>query len=377
MSQQTLLPVAVKDPARVLSPSQNRKLAKSGIVECSELEDASNGGCKWFSGPDLSQSPLCPGCWSAALFKVRRRNAKGNKRTPNRGLIRLGTWREITLEDWHSFRAGVGTQRSGKTWARPDFKDRFAFIVTRGLEPMQLYSEVAKDARMLNIQVSVDIMIDENGRTRQIPHDGRLRELVAIPKAIFRFKTLSEDRTHKGKTFRRNVERFADLRERLGIAPVRILETPLRLGTHSYGEDTPLQRLGLPVLPSESFMRCNTPCMDCKGENGVLACAATERILQRLEKVGTAKPVRKPKAPDVHIDWTDLVKAAMANLGGTATIQGLYAEVQRLQPAVERNPIWDVKVRQAVRRFAHRTAKATWSTQPILSVAIPAPVAAP
>jgi hypothetical protein len=247
-----------------------------------------------------------------------------------------------------------------------DFKERFYFVVTRGIEEMELYRAIADDPKALNIQVSVDIMVDADGKVRQIPHDARLRELAAIPKAMFRFKTLSETRVHKGLTFQRNVELIAALRERIGIAPVRILETPLRLGTHSYGEDTPLQKLALPSLPVTGYLRCNTPCQDCRGENSVLACAATERILARLEKVGTAAPVRKPKAPEVHVNWGDLAREALANLGGTALIRDLYAEVRRLQPAVERNPLWDVKVRQAVRRVARRIGRAQWTTQPDL-----------
>jgi hypothetical protein len=330
------------DAAQQLSPSQNRKLAKSGIVACAPLEGPTVP-CKFFAGKDLSQSPLCPGCWSAALFKVRRANGRKGRskvqKTPRKGLVRLGTWREIPYEDWKAFKAGRGTTPAGVDWEDASLPNRFYFLITRGLEESAYYEEVSRDPKALNIQVSVDIIIDETGRTRQIPHDARLRELAAMPKVMFRFKTLSETRIHKGLTFQRNVERFVALRERLGIAPVRILETPLRLGTHSYGEDTPLQKLALPMLPSSSFMRCNSPCQDCRGENSVLACAATERILERLSKVGTATPVRAPKPPEVHIDWTTLAKTALDNLGGTSPLKAIYAEVRRLEPAVERNPI--------------------------------------
>jgi hypothetical protein len=284
------------------------------------------------------------------------------KSTPKKGLLRLGNWRETTHEDWLAFKAGRGVRQDGTPWERPDFKHRFYFIVTRGLESMDFMRAVGEDPKALNIQISVDIIV-QNGRVRQIPHDARLRELASIPKVMFRFKTLHESRRHGGQDYEANASLFLALRERLGIAPVRVLETPLRLGTHSYGDTTPLERAG---LPASSFLRCNTPCNSCKGENGFLACAATERILQRLAVKGTATPARLPKAPDVHVDWKLLVHRALEDLGGTASLQALYARVNELEPAAQRNPIWDVKVRQAVRRVATRVGPATWSLKTAL-----------
>jgi hypothetical protein len=338
---------------------QNRKLGKSGITECFEIEGSRP--CKWMAGSDNSQSPLCPGCWAAKLWKVRNANSKNRRSTPKRGLIRLGTWRETTFQDWKDFKAGRGQRQDGTPWERPDFPQRRYFVVTRALEEPEFYEALQADPLCLNIQVSVDVICTKGGSAVQVPNDDRLRQLLALPKAVFRLKTLAGARRHRGIDYEANVSHFQDMRLRLAIPAMRILETPLRLGTHTYGDETPLQLAG---EDPATFMRCNTPCQDCGGHNGenkVLACAATAVIIKRLEAIGNNRPIRIAKPPEVHVDWAKVCKQAMEELGGTANLTDIYVRAVAIEPAAARNPIWDVKVRQAVRRLADRIGPAIWS----------------
>lgn len=326
------------------------KLSGSTIVWCPEVEQAEP--CKFFG------EGLCPGCYSEKLWRVRRSNWKGGGKTSPRGLIRLGTYIEVTEPLYDRFKSL--------------FPARAFFLITRGLEPESYYLRLQSDPRCLNVQISVDILRTETGATT-IPDESRIAWfLSAIPKSIIRFKTLERDATDKKITklsLKRNVEDFLALRDRLQIPRTRIMETPLRLPgvPHLAHQQTPLESAGWPTW---SFIRCNSPCQGCRAENGVLGCAITPKIASRLEHLQPWDPPRATEA-DVRlvelagrIKWGAIVCQALANLGSSAQTREVYAEVQRLRPEVTALTFWKTSVRQALQRVARRPGGCIEATRP-------------
>ena len=73
----------------------------SGLVECIEVEQ--RRPCTFFG------EGLCPSCYAEPLLKLRIQNAKHiHNATPKYGLIRLGTYIEVTHDLWRQFKAGEG-----------------------------------------------------------------------------------------------------------------------------------------------------------------------------------------------------------------------------------------------------------------------------
>lgn len=212
--------------------AQNRKMVGTPIVMCLEVERADP--CIYFG------AGMCLNCYAEHLWPLRKMSWRGKNKTPQTGLIRLGTWREITPGDFADFKSA--------------FPSRLFFLITRGLLPTEFYRSVASDAACVNLQVSVDVA---DGKF--IPPVERLAELARLPKVMFRFKTLDS-----------NVAAFVAMAGQLNIPRWRILETPLRLPNgHKLYDPTPLSK----CLPLDGFFRCNTKCADCAKENGVLVCA--------------------------------------------------------------------------------------------------------
>ena len=89
----------------------NIKMRGQRIVEVPEIEG--NLPCEFFG------KGTCPGCYSETLYPIRRAKVKGNAKTPPRGLLRAGVWREWTPDDWKRFKTMYPTRRY--------------FLVTRGL----------------------------------------------------------------------------------------------------------------------------------------------------------------------------------------------------------------------------------------------------
>jgi len=210
---------------------QNRKMLGTPIVMCPEIERADP--CVYFG------KGFCPNCYAENLWPLRKKSWKGRSETPAGGLIRLGTWREILPEDYERFKSL--------------FPRRYFFLITRGLLPMYFYEKVNSDSFCVNLQVSVDII-----NNKIIPPEEKLLEFTKLSKILYRFKTLSS-----------NVEAFISLPQKLSIPYRRVLETPLRL---PYGQrlycHTPMST----YLSKNLFFRCNTKCVDCQKENGLLVC---------------------------------------------------------------------------------------------------------
>lgn len=337
--------------------SQNTKLKGSPITDVPEIEEAK--ACMYMqANKGTYDSPLCPGCWAAKLLPIRQANWRSQQVADRHGILRLGNWREITPEDYAAFKAGTGQRQDGSTWVRPDFTTRPYFLITRGLLPMSFYEEVARDPLCLNIQVSVDIIRIHDGSTTQVPGDGRIQELVGIDKVLFRFKTRQAPATLKGVQYEANVQQFIELQERLAVPWTRVLETPLRLGDHSYQTRTPLENQG---VAADAFLRCNTKCEDCHGTNGetkVLGCAVTPRIQALLARVGNTEPYRVKEKPRARFEWTTLTKQVWRNQ--PMALQDIYAGVKAVEPRVIENPYWQLKIRQVVQRIGHRVGPATW-----------------
>jgi hypothetical protein len=218
--------------------AQNTKMIGTSIVMCPEIERADP--CIYFG------KGLCPNCYAERLWPLRRHSWREKARTPLTGLIRLGTWREILPEDYEKFKS--------------IFPERYFFLITRGLLSPAFYEKVNSDPFCVNLQVSVDII-----NNKVIPPEEKLSKFTELSKVLFRFKTLDE-----------NVDAFIDLARKLGIPFYRILETPLRLpGGHKLYDPTPMSK----KLPLNLFFRCNTKCVDCPKENGVLVCAVNPEKL--------------------------------------------------------------------------------------------------
>jgi hypothetical protein len=212
--------------------AQNRKMMGTQIVMCPEIERADP--CIYFG------KGFCPNCYAERLWFLRKQSWKGRTKTPAKGLIRLGTWREILPQDYERFKSL--------------FPYRYFFLITRGLLPMWFYEKINSDQFCVNLQVSVDIV-----NNKVIPTEEKLLKFSKLSKILYRFKTLPS-----------NVDAFVELSQKLGIPSCRILETPLRLpyGQKLY-DPTPMSKR----LAKNSFLRCNTECIDCTKENGTLVCA--------------------------------------------------------------------------------------------------------
>lgn len=338
--------------------SQNAKMVGSHIVECPEIEEAK--ACIHFDAEGRA-SPKCPGCYALALFPMRRAGWKSKQETPRRGLIRLGTWREITKEDYGAFLAGRGVRANGDEWVRPDLPRRAHFVITRGLEPKELYRQMLDNPRCLNIQVSVDIIKTAAGTT-QWPSDERLQWFQQFGKVLFRFKALGDDVTRSGVTYQRNVEEFTALADRIGIPYGRVLETPLRLsGNRQYHTETPLEAAG---WNPTKFWRCNSECSDCgttptkQGENQFLVCAATETILRRIQNV---VPARVEKQPRLKVAWKDVVMGVIEKHEGPIALPQLYLDVEKVSPDAATSPVFKEKVRQVAAKHATRIHRGVYA----------------
>lgn len=56
--------------------------------------------------------------------------------------------------------------------------------------------------------------------------------------------------------------------------------------------------------------------------------------------------------------WAAVTRAAMAQLGGSATLDDLYAEIQGSRPT--ENRYWKEQVRKVLQRIGHRTGRGCW-----------------
>lgn len=63
--------------------------------------------------------------------------------------------------------------------------------------------------------------------------------------------------------------------------------------------------------------------------------------------------------------WEAVTRAAMESLGGRATLQQLYREIEGNRPTS--NPFWKDKVRQVVQRVARRMGPGDWALRPDLA----------
>lgn len=219
-----------------LKQAQNIKMLGSRIVMCPEIEGIEP--CKFF-GKDI-----CEDCYAERLHPVRKLSWKGKSKTPSKGIIRLGTWREITLEDYIKF--------------KELFPDRHFFLITRGLENYSFYKTVCKDPYCINIQVSVDIKKNENSVSNPLPGYGRLLAMNTLSKTIFRFKTTDD-----------TVTTFEEIRAFLR-PKTPPLETPLRKrGAKKIEKKTPIEKT--PIL-KHRYLKCAGKCESCHETNGINVC---------------------------------------------------------------------------------------------------------
>jgi hypothetical protein len=334
-----------------MNASSNAKVGKAYLV-WKEGETPSDA-CIHFENEAV---PCSKTCYSKKLIKIRRRNARErcpyHEETPRTGPIRLGDYIEITPEKWAAFKAGRGRWPCcGKEWVRPDFAERPYFMISRGLPSgwtevpgdLEYYARVLADPRLINLQVSVDIVPELGGAVT--PSRGRLAWLAQSPKVMFRFKTTD-----------RNVEAFKALAEELGIRRRAVMETPLRERgvPHEYGTTTPLEAAG---WRSSEFGRCNSSCGDCRYENGLTLCLATPAALRAVDGRRESLPV-PPRhkfggIPYTVEAWRDEVREAMRGLGGRAQTRQMYAEIERKFPTVSKaRPGWKFRVRVELQGMA-------------------------
>lgn len=334
----------------------NLKMTGAGLVDCPEIEQLR--GCIFFKG---EKSDPCPDCYALPLLKLRLKTAApraenrpghGHPSTARRGLIRLGTYREILPADWRAFKRGEGTwDCCGAPWERHDFRTRNYFLITRGLNPDGFYEEVAADPLCVNIQVSVDLWPDG----RLIPDENRLRQFALNPKVIFRAKTTPQ-----------NAKLWGPLFDRLQVVVGRVMETPLRSrvmetklieGAFAYGRETLLQQAG---WKWQTFLRCNTACADCVKENGVTACAARPPTLLTLATRRRPDPPRHTYRLH-HLKWADEARRCIAEHGGRVTVQEAYAWFTRRHPELAvAKPNWQFKVRVALQRAGVMAEEGGW-----------------
>ncbi len=316
----------------------NLKMAGAGLVQSPEIEQLRP--CKYFG------AGLCPNCYAESLLKLRKSTSTHtHKATDAKGLIRLGTYREILPADWEAFKAGHGTwDCCGAAWDRPDFQTRSYFLITRGLMPLAFYQEVAADPACVNIQVSTDLSPDG----KATPGEEVIRELVKIPKVIFRAKTTPE-----------NAALWKPLLSHLRVQSFRIMETPLRApgDGHMYKHVTPLETEGWHL---QSYLRCNSVCQDCTKENGVMACAVRPATLQALPTRVRPAPIRETgKMPAVG--WLGEMRTFLNEQGGFGTTAQAYKWFEARFPAVVGGrPNWKFRVRTALQMVGTKAPQGGW-----------------
>lgn len=293
-----------------------------------------------------------------------------HKKTPKKGLIRLGTYIEVTEELWRQFKKGEGAwDCCGETWRRPDFPTRSYFLITRGLSRRSFYRKVAADRYCVNIQVSTDILERDPEKKSElefyiasgmaealptgkvlVPPRRKLLFFAKYPKVIFRFKTLTS-----------NVADFVALQRELEIPRYRVMETPLRTAKepHVYQTRTYLEKAGWDF---REFGRCNTRCQDCRYENGILLCAARGEMLPILSKAPRPTP---PRHDVLHLrlprgkQWKSEAVRCMIAQGGSCSVRQAYAWFLGEYPVLAHGkPGWPFKVRVALQRAGMRVCDA-------------------
>jgi len=298
----------------------NIKMRGQRIVEVPEIEGSLP--CQYFG------KNLCAGCYSEDVYRIRRVKVTGRARTPRKGLLRAGVWREWTYEDWKRL--------------KQLFPERRYFLVSRGLWKPEHYEEVLRDPSCVNLQVSTWHVGDGFSPDRQT-----LQWLLSTsPKTIIRLLTTQE-----------NAPSFAELVKETGMW-WRFMETPLRRhgGMKTYGTETPLQALGVRV-----GIRCNTPCEDCTRENGILGCAATAQMLERIPSLPEFRPERHEPTPKVRYAWSEITVKALRSLGGKASLQELYERAKEQNPGIEKNAMWQIRVRSRVQELGTNVGRGRWA----------------
>ncbi|MDG6918294.1 MAG: hypothetical protein JRN62_02505 [Nitrososphaerota archaeon] len=325
----------------------------SGLVDSPEIEEQKP--CIYFG---KTQAPMCKECYSFKLFPLRKGASKKTKKghnhnaAPKKGLIRLGTWIEVTEQLWRQFKAGKGRWTCcNRRWNRPDFKTRPYFMITRGIQPQSFYEELLADPKLNNLQVSTDIVKRDPVNNPElefyiktgdaevmksgdvlVPSKARLAWFAANPKTIFRLKTTPA-----------NAKTFDAIATELGINNTfNVMETPLKSkdSRRSYHTATPLEIIG---WNTQKFGRCNSACHNCAGleGNGVLLCSLRPAMKKILPNVARPAPLCYDPA-NVHVDWTAEVKLMIADIGEGATrsekrdwLLGKYPWLPDVKPAYE------------------------------------------
>ncbi len=297
----------------------NTKMRGQRIVEVPEIEG--NLPCQFFG------KGTCPGCYSETLYRVRRAKVTGTAKTPPRGLLRAGVWREWTPEDWKRFKSV--------------FPSRQYFLVTRGLWSKEYYAQVLEDPNCVNLQVSAWFV------------GGPFSPDVELIKWLL---STSEKTIIRLITAKESAPTYAELVKSLGMW-WRFMETPWRRpgGPKTYGTETPLEALGVRV-----GIRCNTPCEECIKENGFLGCAVTSQFMKIIPRLPEFRPARHKPESRVRFEWKRLTREALERLGGEASLQELYAEVTDHEPGVSAAPLWQVRIRGRVQELATNVGRGRW-----------------
>lgn len=323
-----------------IGTTTNLKMTGGGITECPEIEQMRR--CRFFG------TGLCPSCYSEHIYRLR----KGGKRwreeqgihshrvTPDRDVVRLGTYIEIEPLMWFQYKQGKGTwDCCGQTWTRPDFQTRPYILVTRGLEPTPFYEEVLKDSHLLTLQVSVDIT------DKTTPDKKRLLWFNAQTKTVFRLKTTLQ-----------NTKQFIRLVENIGIEPWRIIEMPLRLvgKPFTYSYKTPLEERGWSLT---KFGRCNTPCRYCKTENGLNLCTSPYEARRGFRY--ELNPPRQTVEPQ-NIPWRNSVRQCLSEYGGVADLNQVYGWFESKYPWLYNRPGWKFRVRVTIQQVGKNIRRGRW-----------------
>jgi len=113
------------------------------------------------------------------------------------------------------------------------------------------------------------------------------------------------------------------------------------------------------AIPREFFPKISMPICFArftKGRRGLVGFALYHEAgaVQRLRR-----RYRALLAQGETSAWAAVTRAALEQLGGSATLAQLYREVEGSQPTSNR--FWQAKVRQQVQRVATRVGPATWA----------------
>lgn len=114
------------------------------------------------------------------------------------------------------------------------------------------------------------------------------------------------------------------------------------------------------MLPRNLFPRLSHPCCFVRFTKGPRRGLVGFALYHEARAVQLLDPrYRVLLKESTGSVWEAVTRTVMANLGGTAALDRIYAEIEGRRPTT--NQFWKAKVRQTLQRIGHRVGPGVWS----------------